>query len=101
MTHPLDALMGAVSSAVAEVAALFTPSLPKHVNCRSAKIYPIFFDGKPRYMDIISPEPYERYQMRKWLSQVPHGGMVGNMAVLIVYNEKAPEQSEMIVEVVE
>lgn len=72
----------------------------KHQNCRSviSTKDPIFFNGAPRYMDIIPPEPYERYQMRKWLSQVPHGGMVGNMAVLIVYNEKHPEQSLLIVE---
>lgn len=43
-------------------------------------------------------EPYDRYQMRKWLSQVPHGGIVGDKAVLIVYNSEAPELSEMIVE---
>lgn len=103
MTHPLDTLMGAVSSAVREVASLFTPSLPKHANCRSAivKVHPIFFDGKPRYMDIIQPEPYERYQIRKWLSQVPHGGIVDNMAVLIVYNEKYPELSYLTFEVIQ
>lgn len=43
-------------------------------------------------------EPYERYQMRKWLSQVPHGGIVDNKAVLIMYNNEYPEQSYFIVE---
>lgn len=43
-------------------------------------------------------EPYDDYQMRKWLSQVPHGGIVGDLAVLIVYNEEHPSQSEVIVE---
>lgn len=74
---------------------------PKHVNCRSAIIHPIFFDGKPRYMDIIPPESYEDYQMRKWLSQVPHGGIVGNKAVLICYNRKHPARSTLIVEDIE
>lgn len=49
-------------------------------------------------METIEEEPYERYQMRKWLSQVPHGGIVGDKAVLIVYNEQAPELSYLIVE---
>lgn len=44
------------------------------------------------------PEPYERYQMRKWLSQVPHGGIVDDKAVLIVYNKEYPERSEILVE---
>lgn len=38
------------------------------------------------------------YQMKRWLSKVPHGGMVGNLAVLICYNEKHPSQSLVIVE---
>jgi len=38
------------------------------------------------------------YQMRRWLSQVPHGGIVGDSAVLIVYNEEHPSQSYLIVE---
>jgi hypothetical protein len=73
---------------------------PKHANCRSITmaVDPIFFDGKPRYMDIKPPETYEDYQIRKWLSQVPHGGIVGNMAVLICYNEKHPSASLVIVE---
>lgn len=50
------------------------------------------------FAENINTEPYERYQMRKWLSQVPHGGIVGKKAVLIVYNEKAPELSYLIVE---
>lgn len=100
MTHPLDAFMAAASNAVAEVARLFTPPQPKHANCRSITmaVDPIFFDGKPRYMDIKPPETYEDYQIRKWLSQVPHGGIVGNMAVLICYNEKHPSASLVIVE---
>jgi hypothetical protein len=38
------------------------------------------------------------YQIKRWLSQVPHGGVVGENAVLIVYNEKHPSQSVLIVE---
>ena len=43
-------------------------------------------------------ESYDDYQIRKWLSQVPHGGMVGDKAVLILYNEEHPSQSLLIVE---
>lgn len=67
----------------------------KHVNCRSVITNPIFKEGK-KYWDIIPPESYERYQMRKWLSQVPHGGIVGDNAYLIVYNREAPERSYLI-----
>lgn len=45
-----------------------------------------------------SKEDLQDYQMRRWLSQVPHGGMVGDKAVLIVYNEEHPSQSYLIVE---
>lgn len=101
MTHPLDAFMAKASLAVQEVAKMFTfQPQPRHANCRSTivKTHPIFHDGKPRYMDIKPPETYEDYQIRKRLSQVPHGGIVGNMAVLICYNEKHPSQSLVIVE---
>ena len=89
----IDGVLGAFVKAL-------TPPEPKHVNCRSAMVmvHPIFFDGKPRYMDIKPPETYEDYQIRKWLSQVPHGGIVGNMAVLICYNEKHPSASFVTVE---
>lgn len=50
------------------------------------------------FAENINTESYERYQMRKWLSQVPHGGIVGDKAVLIVYNSEAPELSYLIVE---
>lgn len=50
--------------------------------------------NKPVYRN-DSPE---RYQMRKWLSQVPHGGIVGCKAVLVLYNEAMPERSLLIVE---
>lgn len=43
-------------------------------------------------------EPPERYQMRKWLSQIPHGGIVGCKAALILYNNESPERSLLIVE---
>ena len=43
-------------------------------------------------------ESPERYQMRKWLSQIPHGGIIGNEAYLIVYNSEAPELSYIIKE---
>ncbi len=71
-------------------------------NCRCAIVLPQA-PPQPKYWDVkasrvfedISPE---RHQMRKWLSQIPHGGIVGDSAVLIMYNKQAPEQSEMIVE---
>lgn len=73
-----------------------------HFNCRSVIVYqepapqPKYWDVKAsRVFEDISPE---RYQMRKWLSQVPHGGMVDDTGVLIVYNKKAPELSYLIVE---
>lgn len=75
-----------------------------HFNCRSMIVFPeCAIDDSPKYWDVKASPVYEdispeRYQMRKWLSQVPHGGIVGDSAVLIVYNEQAPEQSEMIVE---
>lgn len=43
-------------------------------------------------------ESLDDYQIRRWLSQVPHGGMVGDKAVLVVYNEEHPSQSYLIVE---
>lgn len=43
-------------------------------------------------------ESADRYQIRKWLSQIPHGGIVGNEAVLVVYNSEAPELSYIIKE---
>lgn len=49
-------------------------------------------------MPVYPDETPQDYQMRRWLSQVSHGGMVGKMAVLICYNRKAPSQSVMIVE---
>lgn len=92
-------MVGALEDAMRTVSELLFGK-PNHPNCKSVILMtdPIFFNGAPRYMDIIPPEPYERYQMRKWLSQIPHGGIVGNKAVLIVYNSEAPELSEMIVE---
>lgn len=56
-----------------------------------------------KYWDVKSTpvfpdEPAERYQMRKWLSQIPHGGIVGKLAVLVCYNRKCPERSFVIVE---
>lgn len=89
----IDGVLGAFVKAL-------TPPEPKHVNCRSVTmaVDPIFLDGKPRYMDIKPPETYQDYQIRKWLSQVPHGGIVDNMAVLICYNEKHPSASLVIVE---
>ena len=50
-----------------------------------------------KWWDIKTPvESAERYQMRKWLSQVPHGGIIGDTAYLIVYNREAPERSYVI-----
>lgn len=52
-----------------------------------------------KWWDIKKPaDRLTRYQIRRWMSQVPHGGIVGNMAVLICYNHKHPEQSLVIVE---
>lgn len=52
-----------------------------------------------KWWDIKEPvDSLSRYQIKRWLSQVPHGGIVGNMAVLICYNHKHPEQSLLIVE---
>ena len=68
---------------------------PKHVNCRSVIVHPIFKQGK-KYMDIIPPESYDRYQMRKWLSQIPHAAIVDNVAYVIVYNSEAPERSYVV-----
>ena len=96
--NPFEVMGGIVSDFFEGMADIFRP---KHVNCRSAIIHPIFFDGKPRYMDIIPPETAEDYQMRKWLSQVPHGGIVGNKAVLVCYNHKHPSQSILLVEDIE
>lgn len=90
----------AIDGVLSAFAKAFAAPDTKHVNCRNITmtVDPIFFDGKPRYMDIKPPETYEDYQLRKWLSQVPHGGIVDNMAVLICYNEKHPSQSLVIVE---
>lgn len=43
-------------------------------------------------------ESADDYQIRRWLSQVPHGGIVGDKAVLIVYNEEHPSASYILVE---
>lgn len=71
-----------------------------HANCRCIPIEPRpqvkYWDVKA--MPVYPDEPAERYQIRKWLSQVPHGGFVGEMAVLICYNKKRPELSELVVE---
>lgn len=40
-----------------------------------------------------------RYQIRRWVASLPSRGFViGNMAVLLCYNDKAPELSRLIVE---
>lgn len=49
---------------------------------------------------VYPDEPVERHQMRKWLSQIPHGGVYGNLAVLVCYNKHKPERSSVIVEVI-
>lgn len=75
-----------------------------HINCRSVIEFPeCDIEDSPKYWDVkASPvypdESYEDYQIRKWLSQVPHGGIVGNTAVLICYNEQHPSASLVIVE---
>lgn len=52
------------------------------------------------WWDVKRPKKHNvhDYQIRRWLSQVSHGGIVGNTAVLIMYNEKHPSQSYLIVE---
>lgn len=59
---------------------------------------PSFIETMKKVAEILTTETYEDYQIRKWLSQVPHGGMVGDNAVLIVYNEKHPSASYILVE---
>jgi hypothetical protein len=72
-------------------------------NCRCVMVYPeCDIEDSPKYWDVKASPVFEdisleRHQMRKWLSQIPHGGIVGDKAVLIVYNSEAPELSEMIV----
>lgn len=39
-----------------------------------------------------------RQQINKWLTSVPRGAIVGNIAYLVVYNEEAPELSYIITE---
>ena len=59
---------------------------------------PSFMKIVKQIAENLTTESYEDYQIRKWLSQVPHGGMVGDKAVLIVYNEKHPSASYILVE---
>ncbi len=49
-------------------------------------------------MPVFRDESPEDYQIRKWLSQVPHGGIVGQKAVLVCYNRMHPARSILIVE---
>lgn len=82
------------------VVAMIDAMAVAHANCRCAVIN---FRPQVKYWDVkampVYPdEPPEAYQIRKWLSQVPHGGMVGDLAALIVYNKAHPELSELIVE---
>lgn len=75
--------------------------MAKHFNCRCAielNVAPPVKYWDVKAMPVYPDEPAERYQMRKWLSQVPHGGVVGDTGVLIVYNEKYPELSELVVD---
>ena len=68
-----------------------------------ASIGRVFDNAMPaikRFMDSLSfpQEDLQDYQIRRWLSQVPHGGIVGDKAVLIVYNEDHPSASYILVE---
>lgn len=47
---------------------------------------------------VYPDEPPGRYQMRKWLSQVEHGCIVGNTAMLLCYDKTCPEKSYVIIE---
>lgn len=51
-----------------------------------------------KWWDIKKPESLQRYQMRRWLSHVPHGCIVNGVAYLVVYNREAPERSYVICE---
>lgn len=49
----------------------------------------------------VKPDPSEtadRHHMRKLLETIPHGGIMGSRAYLIVYNRAMPERSYVIVE---
>lgn len=59
---------------------------------------PSFIETMKKVAEILTTETYEDYQIRKWLSQVPHGGVVGEKAVLIVYNKQHPSASYILVE---
>lgn len=52
-------------------------------------------------MPVFEDISAEDHQMRKWLSQVPHGGIIGNLAVLVCYNRMHPARSTLIVEDIE
>lgn len=73
-------------------------------NCRCVMMFPeCDIEDSPKYWDVKASPVYpdespDDYQIRKWLSQVSHGGMVGDKAVVIVYNEEHPSQSLVIVE---
>lgn len=47
---------------------------------------------------VYTDETPEAYQIRRWLSQVFHGGVVNDKAVLICYNRKCPELTYLLVE---
>lgn len=61
-------------------------------------VIPVFRRAIETITAELQKEDLQDYQIRRWLSQVPHGGMVGDKAVLIVYNEKHPSASYILVE---
>ena len=82
----------------------FEAEFAAHPMCRSMIEYPeCDIEDKPKYWDVkampVYPdEPAERYQMRRLLESIPHGGVVNGKAYLIVYNREAPERSYVICE---
>lgn len=47
---------------------------------------------------VIPAENLQRYQMRRLLEAIPHGGVINGKAYLIVYNRQVPERSYVICE---
>lgn len=88
-------LNDAVDAFMFELKAVIVPPLERMVEVLSVVLNGIAMKMR------AERESAERHQMRKWLSQVPHGGIIGDEAFLIVYNEEAPELSYIIKEQIE
>lgn len=88
-------LSNATEAFMSELKAVFLPPLERIVETLTTVLNGIAMEMRARR------ESAERYQMRKWLSQIPHGGIIGNEAYLIVYNSEAPELSYILKEQIE